>query len=596
MNATLLLQLASLVVCLFLWGAIYGQRRDAAVNRAFRMFMFVCAGWIFIEVIHYSPLSRGHELTLQRLLSIFWISCGFWFLNFAYRVLRRPNDAVFYLLFALTLLGVLLDLFTDLGTRGTVRHPWGVSIVRGPIGVPVLTVLPSLCSLLGLGLIERARRHERDAALRRPFTLILIGGVITLASVWTVNVLIPDILGYRSAPRLGSAALVVFCFFIYRATLRHGFMRIDVEQVVSDLFEDTRDGIVLLDPEGVVKRLNRSARALFSPHRAAEPELALLRRFIDIEDYRNRVVALFEGDAARQLSISQTTLVHGRDVLGRILIIHDVTKQQQAKQLLERSRDDAEREVRQRLAELEQAQKVAVIGTLAGGIAHDFNNLLGVALGFASLTHGDLPKGHPAREKLEATLQAARAAQALVEQILAFSRRGKSERVPLPVATVVGDMVGLLEVSLPASIDIRSAIHDADVQILADPQQLLQVLLNVCTNAYEAIGDREGRLSIQVQRVDVDNTFARSHAPVEPGSCVRITVSDNGPGMSADVLEHLFDPFFTTKGDAHGTGLGLSTAQHIVKDHGGAITVRSSEGQGATFEVYLPALPTPSTP
>lgn len=296
-----------------------------------------------------------------------------------------------------------------------------------------------------------------------------------------------------------------------------------------------------------------------------------------------------------QLRLLQTTVtpVPRPDSGGyyALLTVQDVTEQQrqacdwQAAQ----QRAEAERQARERLeAQLCQTQKLEAIGTLAGGIAHDFNNMLSAILGFAELAIDDIPEESPVQHYLQHILTAGRRARDLVQQILTFCRQHNPKRHPVQLHLLVQEALKMLRASLPATITIESHIEKTSSMIIADPTQMHQVLVNLCTNAEYAMRETGGTLDISLATVEVDALFATAHQPLQPGRHLRLTVRDTGHGMSPEVLEHIFEPFFTTKNVGEGTGLGLAMVHSIVRNHGGAITVESTLGQGTTFEIYLP--------
>ena len=255
-------------------------------------------------------------------------------------------------------------------------------------------------------------------------------------------------------------------------------------------------------------------------------------------------------------------------------------------EIAERQRAEEER---QRLtAQLQQAQKLEALGTLAGGIAHDFNNILSAILGYTELTLDDVPPESQAWHQLQHVLSAGQRAKDLVHQILTFSRHGSPERCALHVGRLVLEVLGLLRASLPTTIEIRTHLAPKVGTVLADPTQMHQVLLNLCTNAEHAMRETGGLLEIGVDTVEVDEVLVTSHQALHPGPHVRLTIRDTGHGMAPDVLERMFEPFFTTKGVGVGTGLGLSVVHGIIAAHQGAISVQSTVGQGTTFTIYLP--------
>jgi PAS domain S-box-containing protein len=245
---------------------------------------------------------------------------------------------------------------------------------------------------------------------------------------------------------------------------------------------------------------------------------------------------------------------------------------------------------------LRQTQKTEALGTLAGGIAHDLNNILNPIFINTELVLLDAPLDEPMRRSLEMTLKAAERGRDLVKQIITFSRQKERERKPVKVGPIVEESLRFLRASLPRSVEIRTGIRPERETILADPVQIHQVVMNLCSNAAFAMRDSGGVLEVGLAEVEADETMARRHPDLKPGPYLRLTVADSGKGMTQQVLDRAFDPFFTTKAPGEGSGMGLAVVHGIVKDHGGAITVYSEVGQGSTFNVYLPRLGGPGDP
>jgi two-component system cell cycle sensor histidine kinase/response regulator CckA len=252
-----------------------------------------------------------------------------------------------------------------------------------------------------------------------------------------------------------------------------------------------------------------------------------------------------------------------------------------------RSRRAKEREERLE-AQLQQAQKMEAIGTFAGGIAHDFNNILGGISSCSELALSELPEEDPAGEDLRQVLKAANRGKSLVRQILAFSRKKQEKIGPVDLCQVIAESMTLVRSLMPDTIEIQEAIPDREVVIMADPTQIQQVILNLCTNAEQAMRNQHGLLRISLEIVDIDSADADIHPELDRGQYAQILVTDTGEGIPAERLPRIFEPFYTTRSHMGGTGLGLSTSHGIVRRHCGAITVDSSPGQGAAFRVYLP--------
>jgi PAS domain S-box-containing protein len=238
--------------------------------------------------------------------------------------------------------------------------------------------------------------------------------------------------------------------------------------------------------------------------------------------------------------------------------------------------------------QLRQAHKMQAIGTLAGGIAHDFNNILTAILGYTELAMQEAGQGKAVGRHLRGVLTAGHRAKDLVQQILTFSRQTELKHTPLELHLLIKEALGLLRAALPSTIAIQQVIVPRSGTILADPTQIHQVLLNLCTNAAQAMCETGGVIEVLLEPVDLTIDRPSVSADLKAGPYVRLTVRDTGPGMAPEIMEHLFEPFFTTKSVGEGTGMGLAVVHGIVTSHGGAITVESAPGQGATFAVYLP--------
>ncbi len=237
--------------------------------------------------------------------------------------------------------------------------------------------------------------------------------------------------------------------------------------------------------------------------------------------------------------------------------------------------------------QLLQSQKMEALGTLAGGIAHDFNNILASVMGYSELGLAKRQAGEDCQKELDEVLKAAERAKRLVRQILTFSRKMDSELRLVDLNQEIRRTLDLLANILPKMVTIRAELGEGLWPVMADPTQLEQVLLNLCSNANDAMPEG-GVLRLATANLELDQEYCRRHLNARPGPHVRITVADNGRGMAPDILAHIFEPFFTTKEVGKGTGLGLSTVFGIVQEHGGHLDCQSTVGAGTTFHVYLP--------
>ncbi|MGA3118148.1 MAG: PAS domain S-box protein [Syntrophobacteraceae bacterium] len=368
------------------------------------------------------------------------------------------------------------------------------------------------------------------------------------------------------------------------------------EERYSRLFEDAVLGIFRSTPDGKLINVNPAYARMFgfdSPEEAkrqvndvavdlyVDPARRneIVRMILDADGlihsenlYRRKDGSIFTADL-------HVWTVH--DTEGKLLYLEGFVED-----ISERKRAEEEKERLE--AELRQAQKLEAIGTLAGGIAHDFNNILQPMMGYTEMALNELSPSSPLRDDLEQVLSSSLRAKELIRQILAISRSApEQQRIPSDISSIIKEVLKLLRSSLPTSIEIRQNIRSGVA--LADPTQIHQVLMNLCTNAAHALDDN-GILEVRLSPVNLSETDLADQLIVDlkPGPYLRLTVSDTGCGMDAGTMERIFDPYFTTKEVGKGSGLGLAVVNGIVNRHEGAITVRSEPGKGTTFSVYIP--------
>jgi PAS domain S-box-containing protein len=323
--------------------------------------------------------------------------------------------------------------------------------------------------------------------------------------------------------------------------------------------------------------------------RAAHPEdVALVEQTIarasqDGKDFSHEYRLLMPDGRVKHVDVvahASRDAAGNLEFVGAVMDITERKRAEEAQRAQEREREEMQRQ-------LQQAAKMEAIGRLAGGIAHDFNNILGAILGYGELAQKHL-EGRAARRHVDQVMQAGARGKGLVERILAFSRSGLGERVPVHVQSVVEETLEILAASLLPQVRLEKRLDAGDTAVVGDATQLHQVAMNLCTNALQAM-EHGGVLTVVLDRESVPERRLLSHGTLLPGPYVRLSVSDTGSGIPPAVLERMFDPFFTTKGVGEGTGLGLSLVHGIVADFAGAIDVATQAGVGTTFTVWLPA-------
>lgn len=268
------------------------------------------------------------------------------------------------------------------------------------------------------------------------------------------------------------------------------------------------------------------------------------------------------------------TLVPVRDeerlIVNYIAVMRDVSREMQMERMMR------------------QTQKMEAIGALAGGIAHDFNNILQPIMGYTQMSMEMLPEDSKVRVHLHEVLNAGERARDLIKRILMFSRQQEHESRPLRLQSVVKEVLKLLRASIPTTIEFEQNIDMGCGDVLADPVQVHQIMMNLCTNAYQAMGDEGGVLKVTLDEVDLGEDELPPGAG--SGGYVHLCVADTGKGMDRQVIEHIFEPYFTTKAPGEGTGMGLSVVDGIVRTLGGVVRAESVRGEGSVFHVYLPRI------
>jgi signal transduction histidine kinase len=345
---------------------------------------------------------------------------------------------------------------------------------------------------------------------------------------------------------------------------------LDSEERYRLVTENITDAVFLLELDGRIALANRRAEMI-----TGRPQEELVGRSLSSLLPEAGTSPFFEAELIRKDGAHVLLEVHVTSVL----------KDGQPAAGLGVARDITER--RNLEDQLRQAQKMEGIGRLAAGVAHDFNNLLTAIGGRCYLVLNALTSENPIRREIEIIQDAAERAAKLTNQLLAFSRKQILEPRVLDLNTIVTGIEPLLQRMIREDIEITTALDPAAGRVKADVGQIEQVLLNLGLNASDAM-PHGGRLTLATGNVTLDEAYARTHAEVEPGSYVMLSVSDTGHGMAPEVQARIFEPFFTTKEVGKGTGLGLATVYGIAKQSGGHITVYSERGHGTVFKLYLP--------
>ena len=369
------------------------------------------------------------------------------------------------------------------------------------------------------------------------------------------------------------------------------------EERTQQIVSTTLDAVVTMDRSGIVTGWNYEAERIFgrtSSEAIGNPMVDLIVPPSLRESHRggfknylatgvgkligNRVEikALRANGEEFPVELALTAIGSGEEIFFSAFIrdLTEIKQAEEAKKALE--------------SQLRQSQKLEAVGTLAAGIAHDFNNILSAIRGNAELISEDLTPDHPARESLQEIKRASKRATYLVQQIVAFARKHQQPEEVVDIPELVDEITRLLKSTLPANVRIVTHFDPKTPKVFADPTQLHQVLVNLATNAWQAMESRPGQIDIKVGAVKLPSKKVIG-VDLPAGHYAHVQITDTGKGMDEQTAERIFEPFFTTKVRGQGTGLGLSVVHSIVGGHGGAITLETALGKGTTFHVYLPA-------
>ena len=376
--------------------------------------------------------------------------------------------------------------------------------------------------------------------------------------------------------------------------------QLDDERELLDItLNSISDGVIATDTNQYVLLLNKAAEkmtgwkiseaigksyiSIFFPlHHEQQAKIANpVKSVIDqgsIFEYNEPLVLKSQHGANTDIICSAAPIINReKRIVGAVIVFRDISdkkKIEEEKELL--------------LAQLQQAHKMEAIGTMAGGIAHDFNNILTPILGYSEMLQLSIPPEKPLNKYAKAIVNASKRAQSLVRQILAFSRLSKHELKPIQIDLIVKEAIKLLQSSIPSTIQFETDIEKQCGSVVGDPAKLHQIIMNLCTNAYYAMKDEGGVLSIILKKVEITSSDYLSELHLKPGKYICLKISDTGCGIPEEIKDRIFDPYFTTKLRGEGTGLGLSVVHGIVKLLRGHITFYSEPGKGTAFHVYLP--------
>ena len=371
---------------------------------------------------------------------------------------------------------------------------------------------------------------------------------------------------------------------------------VESQKLVEKTFASLSDAVLVIDAEKrIIVTNNPAAQEVLGYHQTALPGLHIGKLFSDQAAFDAFTKDLMPGLDQHGHYSFESTLVRGdgQSIIGQISVTYLLDDDDNLTGMVWSVKDvTASRRAQERQKRLEnqlwQAQKMEAIGMLASGVAHDFNNILSAIFGYGELAQSVMNSGKRPEREVREILKAAERARFLTNQILSFSRTGDQEKTILKLSSTIKEALKLLRATLPTTISFQVDIQAKQCKVNANPTQIHQVIMNLCTNAFHAMAEHGGTLTLRLDEVELKVEDPALPMELKPGRYAKLTVSDTGCGMDLKTLKRIFDPFFTTKEKGQGTGLGLSVVMGIMHNHKGHISASSLPGQGSEFVLYLP--------
>lgn len=563
---------------------IFAQNRKDPVNEAYIWLSVFFIGWMFFDIIHWSPINPHWIVPLLRAQSFFWLLSGFMFTHFTYTFFQRERDIAYYVILVVAMASVPVALTSELVIKGYVSEVWGTAIRPGILYVPMasLVVLTPFVYSLFLFLLNMLKSD--DAVKRNQCRLVLSGTAVAVGLTFVTVIILPHFLGFPALPQT-HLAIMIHLLFVFAAIVKYKFLAIGIRDAAQDIFSSVRDGVVLLNKINEVIQVNESARKILDIEGEGDSQ-KVIDRFLgsnlaekNIDEYETELKI---GDFSKALMVSRSPLRQAGSEVGSILFIRDIT-----------SKKHAEYEVRRINADLAKARDRALAASKAksqflANMSHELRTPLNAIIGYSEILREEAAE---IRNKiLAADLEKIHGAGlhllTLINDILDLSKieAGRMEVFPeqAGVATLVNEVIEIVSPMMLKNANVFevNGLEKSGV-ICTDVTKIRQVLFNLLSNASKFTSN--GKVRLEIERL---RTVEREE--------ILFRVTDTGIGMTSAQVEGLFEYFSqadpSTTRKYGGTGLGLAISQRFCLLLGGTISVTSTEGAGSIFEIRIPAI------
>ncbi|MBN2804720.1 MAG: hypothetical protein JXR91_16615 [Deltaproteobacteria bacterium] len=546
------------------------------------MAAFNSFAYLGTELLLQLPQAEPHVYTIFKISVILWGSLGFSFLNFIYRLLHRKNDFIYYAVLILSVTAIIILITRKDILTGYTSQWWGYSVNRNGLKHILLTLPDIAGGIISMTFLLLESNKNIPATLKKIYFLILIGASLTLGSILFFNIILPDFYESFNFPQIGSAMSSLFMFFIMLAINKFNFLNISVESKADDIFEYFNDAIILVNQENTINKMNLAARNLFNiKGMYTDKNITSL-----LPDNQSGKVNIEINNRNRIISISSYTIPSEITSVYRVLVLRDITAKQKAYDILKDARNRLEEQVLKRTEQFKQAQRLEALATISEGISSEFTGFIIRALGASSMALEKLHPTDPLVEDLQEITFALQNGRRLVKQIKQMRVKDCVDKRKVSLVNILKECITLAKASSASNIKIVFT-PQKEFYIYCDEGKINQVILNIITNAAQAVEPKTGIVEILIGEELIQTPFKVTLGSIEKGTYTIIKCNDNGYGMDRETQKRIFEPFFTTKKQGSGTGLGLSNVSKIIEEHNSAIDVKSEPGIGTTFTIYF---------
>jgi signal transduction histidine kinase/CheY-like chemotaxis protein len=574
----------SFIINIVLASIVLGLNPYSKTNRSYSIFAYNFAFWALLNFLEWNIQSPQILQFFAYIEPFAWLPTTFLVIRFIYVFVKRPQDPAYQIIKINVIIWLAISAFTGCLIEGFTHAYWGNLVIVTNFYFAAVLMTSTIPALWGFYILFKASITTQDSTFRAHLRYLTIGTIIMYVLVISDSILKVTLLRNDQLPYIASFLLIIQSVFVFIAIIRHRFLSIDLRDAASHIFYNVNEGVILLDLNRCISNMNESAQKFFGINNIETVNVQNLfgQKYSYDENIENLEITFLNNGEKKTGLLSQSNLYVQGTLIGKLVIIHDITFKREEEQKLVM----LEKQVQQL-----HASRLEALGKLAGGIAHDFNNVLSVITGSATLLRMSLfDKDKKVLSHAESIIKTAQDASVLTRKMLTFAHQNISEFVAFDLHETINDVVTMLQHTIDKRINVQTSLSAQNHILFGDRVQIQNLLLNIAINACDAMPNG-GLLNFSTRNEVLSNEFVKSYNnDAQAGNYVIVDIEDNGSGMTEEIKKRIFEPFFTTKQMEKGTGLGLATAYGTSLSHKGFISVDSELGAGTVFHVFFPVL------